>query len=358
MQAHGLPARPTTKRRIRAILWECFCSSPANILITLVYIALAALTIPRMVNWLILEASLAGDSRSVCGRGGACWTFVKVYLGQFVYGRYPADQRWRVDLVLILFVALLWPIVHRGQRVTWLHLLLTIGLFSVIAAFLMLGGTLGLPQVETDEWGGVTLNIMLWFGTTVGLLPIGILLALGRRSELPVVRVVATGYIEFFRGVPLVTVLFAASVMVPLFLPSGMESPKLMRALVALILFHAAYMAEVVRGGLQALGKGQYEAANSLGLRFWQSMAMIILPQALRAVIPGIANVLIGLLQGTSLVTIIGLVDLLGVAKEASSDPDWLGLSYEAYIFVGAVFFFCCSMMAAYFRRIERGANW
>jgi len=345
---------PRLPRNGRRFLWECFASTPTNLVVSAAYVLLAALTLPPVINWLFVQATFSGSDRSACNSTGACWTFTKLYFGQFIYGRYPAGQRWRVDVALLIVAICLVPFMRGARRITWKHVLLLVGVAPVCAGVLMAGGVLGLPVVSSDQWGGITLNLVLWFGAAAGSFLLGLLLALGRRSPLPVVRVVATAYIEFFRGVPLVTVLFAASVMLPILLPAGTDSPKVLRALVALLLFHAAYMAEVLRGGLQGISRGQYEAANSLGFAYWRSMALIILPQALRMVLPGIINVLIGLFQGTSLVTIIGLVDALGVAKEASSDPNWLGLSWESYIFVGIMFFVVCAVMSNYGHRLER----
>jgi general L-amino acid transport system permease protein len=341
---------------VRFFLKDTFLSSPINVAMTIAYLALATYVIPKLIAWLVVNASLGGDSRAACDGSGACWTFVKVYFGRFIYGRYPVGERWRVGVVLVLFVLALLPVVLKGQRSRWQDLLVLIAVFPMVAAILLNGGWFGLSAVPSDEWGGVTLNLVLWFGATVGCFPLGIVLALGRRSKLPIVSTIATAYIEFFRGVPLVTVLFAASVMLPIFLPAGTDSSRLTRALVAFILFHAAYMAEIVRGGLQAIPKGQDEAARSLGLKYRHVMALIVLPQALRIVVPAIVNLLIDLLKGTSLVTIIGLVDLLNVAQQGSSDPEWLGLSWEGYIFVAAIFFTLCSGMSIYSRRLERRA--
>ncbi|MCW2238423.1 amino acid ABC transporter permease [Azospirillum canadense] len=226
--------------------------------------------------------------------------------------------------------------------------------FPVLAQALLSGGAYGLPYVPTEQWGGLFLTLTIALTGMAASLPLGILLALGRRSALPVLRLTCIGFIEFIRGVPMITVLFLASVMLPLFLPEGVGVDKLLRALIGVALFSAAYMAEVVRGGLQALEPGQREAAESLGLGRVQTMGLVILPQALRVVIPGIVNTFIGLLKDTSLVAVIGLLDLIGIIKTATSDPNWLGFAAEGYTFVGLVFWVLCFSMARYSLRLER----
>ncbi|MBP2291301.1 amino acid ABC transporter permease [Azospirillum rugosum] len=226
--------------------------------------------------------------------------------------------------------------------------------FPVLAQALLSGGAYGLPFVPTEQWGGLFLTLTIALTGMAASLPLGILLALGRRSALPVLRLTCIGFIEFIRGVPMITVLFLASVMLPLFLPEGVGVDKLLRALIGVALFSAAYMAEVVRGGLQALDPGQREAAESLGLGRVQTMGLVILPQALRVVIPGIVNTFIGLLKDTSLVAVIGLLDLIGIIKTATSDPNWLGFAAEGYTFVGLVFWVLCFSMARYSLRLER----
>jgi general L-amino acid transport system permease protein len=238
---------------------------------------------------------------------------------------------------------------HRGRAVL---LLLTV--FPVLAGILLVGGVPGLPHVDTSQWGGLMLDVIVSFVTVAGALPLGILLALGRRSQLRVVRTLSIGFIELWRGVPLLTVLFMSAVMVPLFLPQGVSVDRLIRAMVAFTLFNAAYMAETVRGGLQGVPEGQEEAAYSLGLSWWQVQTFVTLPQALRHVVPGIVNNIVDLFKDTSLITIVGLVDLLGAANQALKDPAWLGLAKESYVFTAVLFFACCFAMSSYGRRVER----
>jgi general L-amino acid transport system permease protein len=328
--------------------------SVLNTLLTLLVLALAALILPPLFRWGIAQASLSGVSRAACTGDGACWTFIRVRLPLFFYGRYPSSEYWRVDLAGILLVAFCIPVLRDNVRHRWLWLLLLLGLFPVLASLLLWGGVLGLDYVDTTLWGGLMLDIIISFVTVAGSLPLGILLALGRRSQLPIVRVLSIGYIELWRGVPLLTVLFMSAVLVPLFLPQGVSVDRLLRAIAALVLFNAAYMAEVVRGGLQGVDSRQEEAAYSLGLRWWHVQGFIVLPQALRIVVPGIINTVVDLFKDTTLVTIIGLFDLLGAVEQSLKDPAWLGFAREGYVFSAMVFFVCCYAMSSYGRNMER----
>ena len=332
-------------------------SSVANTALTVIVLAFLALTMPPFIRWAITDATLAGAAKSACTGDGACWTFIKVRLPTFFYGHYPPDETWRIDLVVMLMIAFGIPVMRDRvqRRGLWVVLLLT--LFPVLAGILLVGGVPGLPYIDTNLWGGLMLDVVISFVTVAGSLPLGILLALGRRSELPIVRLLSVGFIELWRGVPLLTVLFMSAVMVPLFLPNGVSVDRLVRALVALVLFNAAYMAETVRGGLQGVTLGQEEAAYSVGLRWWQVQAFVTLPQALRYVVPGLVNNIVDLFKDTTLVTIIGLFDLLGAVNQALKDPAWLGFAKEGYVFAMAVFFVCCFAMSSYGRRFERRLN-
>ncbi|MCL4125577.1 UNVERIFIED_CONTAM: hypothetical protein GTU68_043491 [Idotea baltica] len=273
---------------------------------------------------------------------------INVRWDQFMYGFYPTEELWRPQLfygLLAIFVALL-AYEHTPKKVAiWL---VFVNIFPFFAAFLLYGGVFGLPVVDTHLWGGLLITLVIAIVGIVVSLPIGVALALGRRSEMPIIRSMCTVYIEIWRGVPLITVLFMASVMLPLFLSEGMELDKLFRALIGVVLFSAAYMAEVVRGGLQAIPKGQYEAADALGLGYWKKMRLIILPQALKITIPSIVNTFIGLFKDTSLVLIIGMFDVLGIGQAANTDPEWLGFSTESYVFVALVFWVFCFSMSRY----------
>jgi general L-amino acid transport system permease protein len=332
-------------------------SSSANTALTVIVVLLLALILPPFVRWAITEASIAGATKSACTGEGACWTFIKVRLPLFFYGHYPRAEWWRVDLAGLLLAVFSIPVMRDGARRRGLWLLALLTLYPTIAGILLVGGILGLVRVDTHLWGGLMLNILIAFVTVAGSLPLGILLALGRRSQLSVIRVVSTCFIELWRGVPLLTVLFMSAVMVPLFLPEGVSIDRLFRALVALVLFNAAYMAETVRGGLQGVMAEQEEAAYSLGLRWWQAQLFVVLPQALRNVVPGLVNNVVDLFKDTTLVTIIGLFDLLGAVNQALKDPSWLGFAKEGYVFSMVVFFACCLAMSSYGRRIERRLN-
>ena len=332
-------------------------SSIGNTALTLAVVAFLALAVPPFVEWTITQATVGGTSRSACTGEGACWTFIKVRFPLFFYGHYPESELWRVGAVGLLMAffgaQVLRENVHR--RGLWLLMLLTV--FPAVAALLLVGDVPGLPYVDTNLWGGLMLDVLIAFVTVAGALPVGVLLALGRRSQLPIVRYLAVGFIEFWRGVPLLTVLFMSAVMVPLFLPNGVNIDRLARAMVALILFNAAYMAETVRGGLQGVELGQEEAAYSVGLKWWQVQVFVVLPQALRHVMPGIVNNVVDLFKDTTLVTIIGLFDVLGAVNQALKDPAWLGFAKEGYVFTMVVFFACCFAMSSYARRMERRLN-
>ena len=226
--------------------------------------------------------------------------------------------------------------------------------FPLICVYLFHGGGFGLEEVETPLWGGLFLTLVIALTGIVMSLPVGVVLALGRRSNMPVVKSLCVVFIELWRGVPLITVLFMASVMFPLFMPEGVNFDKLLRALVGVIFFASAYMAEVVRGGLQAIPKGQYEAADALGLSYWKKMGLVILPQALKITIPGVVNTFIGLFKDTTLVLIIGLFDFLGMAQAVSTNPDWLGFYVEGYVFVAFGFWVFCFGMSRYSIYLER----
>lgn len=458
---------PPLEKGLWGWIYRNLFSSPGNALLTLIGLAILIWTVPPLVRWALLDANWFGDARAACDplsageRAGACWVFIKVRLGLFMYGFYPDPERWRVNLTFVLLAFTVWPllapklfdpagrqallaglavlivliffgyrpagfalfffalpfglshlsahkmivqrmasrlagivlgigvaltgglVVSFGLRglgapdaalpiglvtfVLMLPLLLTkplgvrtwrcLFLFTVYpvgAYYLLVGGVFGLPHVETHYWGGLFLTLLVAGTGMATALPIGVLLALGRRSEMPVIKTLCISFIEFVRGVPLVSVLFMASVMFPLFLPEEVTFDKLLRALVGVALFYAAYMAEVIRGGLQGIPKGQYEAAQALGWSYWKMMALIILPQTLRLVIPGLANNFLSLLKDTTLVAVIGLLDLLGIAKAAMADAEWLGFTKEAYVFAGAVFWIFCFGLSRYSVRLEK----
>jgi general L-amino acid transport system permease protein len=335
--------------------------------LTIVGVVVLILAIPPLLDWLFLSAQWTGADRSVCattvqggvqpdGWSGACWAFVGDRFQQFMYGRYPAAERWRVDLVAVMFVILLVPLLIPSVPRKGLNALLLFIVFPIVSFFLLLGGWFGLPHVETPLWGGLMVTLILSFiGISVSL-PFGIILALGRRSRLPIVKVVCVAFIELIRGVPMITVLFMASVMLPLFLPPGTYFDKLLRAIVGVSIFASAYMAEVIRGGLQAIPKGQFEGADSLGLTYSQKMRLVILPQAIKLVIPSIVSEFIGLFKDTSLVSIIGMFDLLGSVERNFADPTWATVQtpMTGIVFAGFIYFIFCAGMSRYSMFMER----
>lgn len=330
-----------------------FFSSPLNSLLTLFCLWLMWQIIPSLLNWALFDANWAGDTRADCTKNGACWVFIHARFGQFMYGLYPTDERWRINSALVIGIFSLAPIFYRLIPYRAFYIAVWMIIYPLLVWVLLYGGFLGLNVVETYQWGGLTLTLIIAAVGIAGALPVGILLALARRSNLPVIKVMSVIFIEFWRGVPLITVLFMSSVMLPLFIAEDIKIDKLIRALVGVILFQSAYVAEVVRGGLQALPKGQTEAAESLGLGYWQTQLLVILPQALKLVIPGLVNTIIALFKDTSLVIIIGLLDFFSSIQQATVDPAWLGMSTEGYVFAAAVYWIICFSMSRYSQHLE-----
>jgi len=335
-------------------LRENLFGSWPSALATLAILWLAWMLVPPLVEWAVVDAVWrAPDSRPCRAAGaGACWALIAEKHRFILFGTYPYEQHWRPGLgILVLFALYVASAMRRFWRarlaLAWLGGLALIG-------WLMWGGVAGLSYVENERWGGLMLTLLLaTFGIAFAF-PISILLALGRRSRLPVVRALSVLWIELVRGVPLISLLFMASVMLPLFLPEGVSIDKLLRALIAMIVFAAAYLAEVVRGGLQAIPHGQEEAADALGLPYWRKTLLVILPQALRIAIPPLVNTFIAFFKDTSLVVIIGLFDLLTSIKVALTEPAWSGFGVEAYIFASLVYFAFCFAMSRYSQNLER----
>jgi general L-amino acid transport system permease protein len=352
--AETIIAKPLMKRPLKSWRWlsKNLISTPINCILTLMSLAILWMAIPPILDWALFNADFVGQTRDDCQSGGACWVYVKVRISQFVYGFYPESEIWRVNSVFLVTGLILLGS-SRTFKGKSLFLIFAILLAPILFGMVLRGGFFGLETVETSQWGGLFLTLVIAIVGIVASLPLGIFLALGRRSRLPVVRTLSIAFIELWRGVPLITVLFMASVMLPLFLPEGVTFDKLLRALVGVTLFSSAYMAEVIRGGLQAIPKGQYEAAKALGLNYVLSMSLIIIPQALKKVIPGIVNTFIGLFKDTTLVLIIGMFDLLGIVQAASTDPNWLGYATEGYVFAGLVFWVFCFGMSRVSMRIE-----
>jgi general L-amino acid transport system permease protein len=347
----GLPYGFTALRWLRSNLF----SSVPNAVATLATGYLMWKILPAFFDWAVVSAIWSAPQGAACRAAqgsGACWAFVAEKHRFILFGTYPYDQHWRPAFATGILIALYGV---SALRFFWrwrLAIIWCAGL-AVVGA-LMRGGALGLSYVETERWGGLVLTLLLsTFGIALAF-PLSILLALGRRCAMPVIHLMSLAFIEIIRGVPLVSVLFMASVMAPLFLPDGVSIDKLVRAQIAMILFVAAYLAEVLRGGLQALPRGQDEAAQALGLTYWQRNRYVVLPQALRIAIPPLVNTFIGFFKDTSLVVIIGLFDLLTTIKVSLNEPAWTGLGVEAYTFAALVYFLFCFPMSRYSQRLER----
>ena len=408
------PDLPPPVKTTGAIGWirKNLFSSPANILLTILGIALIWFTIPPILEWVAFNSIWTADSRKECWEKmaspgqGACWAFIRNRINLFIYGFYPEAERWRVDLSFILLIVAVVPILFdktpgrkygliyaaafpfiaawllkgdssifsffallilflvppvaglQGRKFRWWWYFVYYGIFWFLIDFVfsLLSG-FELPIVDSDQFGGIMLTIVLGVTGISFSLPIGIVLALGRTSHFPVLKMICVIFIEFIRGVPLITLLFIASTMLNYFLPPGTHFDLLMRVLIMVTLFASGYIAEVIRGALQGIPKGQFEAADSLGLKYWQAMWLIILPQALKISIPGIVNTFIALFKDTTLVLIIGMLDILGLGRTSLSDADWAGLANEVYLFVAFFFWICCFSMSRYSLYLEKKLN-
>jgi general L-amino acid transport system permease protein len=353
---------PVTERGALRWIRQNLFSSVFNSTLTLLLIALLVWIVPPLLKFLVIDATWSGADREAClatparPEVGACWAFVREWYSFFIYGPYPLDQRWRVDVFFgLLAFGTAWLLWLEAPRRDLGALFYFVVLPIVSVALLRGFPALGLPIVETALWGGLLVTLVVASVGIVVSLPIGILLALGRRSDMPAVRLFSVLFIEFVRGVPLITVLFMASVMLPLFVPDTWSPDKLLRALVGVALFSAAYMAEVVRAGLQGIPRGQYEAAMAVGLSYWKSMYLVILPQALKITIPNMVNSAIGLFKDTTLVFIVGIFDLLKTVEAARIDPQWAAptVSTTGYVYAAIFYFICCYAMSRYARGVE-----
>jgi len=329
-------------------------SSTFNAALTLLIIFILFKYTPPLLNWLFFDADFAGSSKDDCTSGGACWVFVKVWFKRFMYGMYPNPEQWRINTAFFILFILIGAAFFVPQKFKKYIILFLLFIYPFIGIKLISGGIFGLKWIETGAWGGLSLTLIVSAFALILCFPIGMFLALGRRSELPVIRYSSIGFIEIWRGVPLITVLFMSAVMFPMFLPDGTYMDKLMRVVIAITLFEAAYMAEVIRGGLQALSRGQYDAAKSLGMGYWRMHLLIILPQALKLVIPGIANTFLALVKDTPLIFVVGLLELAGMIGLAKTNPKWLGMAIEGYVFAGLVFWVICYAMSRYSQRLEK----
>jgi general L-amino acid transport system permease protein len=319
---------------------------------TLIILYVAVRLLPPFFKWAWLDAVWSAEQAADCRNShGACWAFVADKFRFILFGTFPADEHWRPALVMALLVALC---IVSGYQLARAQLAALWSAGLTMIAILMCGGIFGLAYVENQRWGGLTLTLLL---STIGIalaFPLAILLALGRRSAMPIIRWFSVGYIELIRGIPLISLLFMASVMLPLFLPQGVAIDKLLRTQLAMVLFAAAYLAEVIRGGLQAIPVQQEEAALALGLSYWQRTRYVTLPQALRIAIPPLVNTFIGFFKDTSLVVIIGLIDFLSAIKVSLNEPAWSGFGVEAYLFAALGYFVFCYPMSRYSQGLER----
>jgi general L-amino acid transport system permease protein len=324
----------------------------SNSILTIVTLFFLWKVVPPIFRWAFIDSSWTTSGQTCKQAAGACWSIIYTNFRFIIFGFYPYEQHWRPFFAMMILFGLLFYSRNRNHWKKPLAYAWIFGLFTM--GLLMKGGILGLPSVESTQWGGLPLTLLLAvFGLTVAY-PLGVILALGRRSRMPGVKVLCILYIELIRGVPLISLLFMSSIILPLFLPEGVTFNKILRAQVAIILFTAAYIAEVVRGGLQAMSRGQYEAAESLGLNYTLTMRLVILPQALKIVIPPTVSQLISAFKDTSLVVIIALFDLLKTTQTVLSNPEWMGFSREAYVFIAILYFLGCFSMSNYSRKLER----
>ena len=358
VRAKVIPPIPPPVLRTGALGWaqkHLFGSIGSTVLTVLSAMAVVGLLWPT-IRFLLIDAVWRGSERGDClaetvGHAvGACWPFIGAKFGQLMFGFYPASERWRVVLVYGLGALLLAPLLVPRVPYKTLNAVFFFGVFPVVAAVLLLGGAFGLRAVETRLWGGLLVTLVISYAGIVGSLPLGVLLALGRRSDLPVIRGASIGFIEFWRGVPLITVLFFATYMLPYFLPGNWNIDGLLRVLIGVVLFSGAYLSEVVRAGLQAIPRGQFEGAMAVGLGYWRMMGLVILPQALRLVIPGLVNSFIALFKDTTLVLIVAIFDLLGQLRAAFADPNWATpvTLFTGFAFAGIIYFVVSFAMSRY----------
>ena len=385
-----------------------------NAFLSLLIIFIVIKSLPPLLSWFIVDANIAGNSKDACTGSGACWTYIKIWFNRFMYGMYPNAEQWRINLSVVslaflgsvgffatekfkkyltLYYVVVYPIIaflfifffiSGGPIFFDFSYGIIAAVISIILGFFIpskfkmyyfiivpitiyillkyvffyeelfeLGKLEALEWVETGAWGGLSLTFIVSFFCLIFCFPIGLFLSLGRRSDFPIIKYISIGMIEFWRGVPLITVLFMSSVMFPMFLPEDMFIDKLVRVIIAISLFEAAYVAEVIRGGLQALPRGQYDAAKSLGMGYWKMHILVILPQALKLVIPGIANTFLALVKDTPLIFVVGLLEIVGMLNLAKTNPKWLGFAMEGYVFAAIIFWIICYAMSKYSYNLE-----
>lgn len=351
------PRMPPGAERTGAFarLHKAVLESPVGAVLWLAMGLGAAWFAPDFLQWALIDATWRAEDRSGCDPSAACWAFIVNRMPQFGFGFFPSEERWRAA------IALVWPVValatalgpsFRGRAAL---VAASLAIYPLAASLILWGKPLGLREVATTQWGGMTMTVYIGTVAFVLAFPVGLALALGRRSSLPALRVLSTVFIEVWRGLPLIAVLFIAVIMVPFVLPPGTELPRLVLALVGITLYTASYLAEVFRGGLQSLGKAQTEAAAALGFTYWTAQGYILIPQAIRAVIPGILNTVVALFKDTTYVLVVGLFDFLNIVNAAVADPRWLGLATEGYVFVGIVYWSFCYLLSRVSARIETG---
>ena len=360
LQSERNPPLPPPRLTSGPLAWvrhNLFSSGGSSIL-TILFAALALWIIPDLIRFALVKAVWSGDAATCRAQlDGACWVFIRDKIDYLRYGSYPIDQRWRVDLTEAIGAVLIAWLLWNGAPRRNIAAVLFFVAFPVAAFLLLRGSTsLGLSVVDTSLWGGVLITLLMSVVGIVFSLPLGVLLALGRRSHMPIVKAACVTFIEFVRGVPFITVLFMANFMLPLFVPDYLTPDRLLRPLIGTALFSAAYMAEVIRGGLQAMPRGQYEGAQALGLGYWPMMRLVVLPQALTTVIPGIVSTFIGLFKDTTLVAIVGIADFLRTVESARLDPNWAGptISPTGYLFAATFYWIFCFGMSRYSQRTER----
>ena len=323
-----------------------------NSILTIVTLFLLWKVVPPFLRWALIDSAWHTTGQACRQAAGACWSVISMNYRFILFGFYPYEQQWRPFLAMMILFGLLFYSRDRNHWKKPLAYAWIIGLFTM--GLLMKGGIFGLSSVESTQWGGLPLTLLLAvFGVTAAY-PLGVILALGRRSKMHGVKALCILYIELIRGVPLISLLFMSSIVFPLFLPEGVTFNKILRAQVAIILFTSAYIAEVVRGGLQGMSRGQYEAAESIGLNYYLTMRLVILPQALKIVIPPTVSQLISAFKDTSLVVIIALFDILKTTQSVLSNPEWMGFSREAYVFIAILYFLGCFSMSNYSRKLEK----
>ncbi|WP_286237753.1 amino acid ABC transporter permease [Neptuniibacter halophilus] len=352
-----LPSQPAPQDTVGPIHWikENFFSSIINSAATLIILALLVTVLPPLFDWLLFSANWSGTTQDACTKDGACWVFVIAWSKQFFYGSYPAEELWRINLCLIALIAVIASSQLLSKELRGKISIPAFLLLPFVSILILDGSWIGLEYVSTDYWGGFSLNVLLAAASIIIAFPLSFLWALGRRSDMPFIRSVSVILIEFFRGVPVLALFFMGSVMLPLFFPEGTNVDKLLRVWIVLTLFMAGYMAEVFRGGFQAVPKGQYEAADSLGLSYWQKTLLIILPQVIKISMPNILATFVMLFKNTTFLLIIGIFEVLSTTQTALTNSNWLGgHSTEGYLFVAIIFWICCYSMSRISASIER----